>query len=89
MRAVRDIDLHQEIRALGGQPHGGAAEGLDEDDAALWEPASLDDNAPFYAWVAAETKVTRHIRHYLVNECGLPKQCVTSMGYWRLGKADS
>lgn len=89
MRAIRDIDLHQEIRALGGQSHGGATEGLDEDDAALWEPASLDDNAPFYAWVAAETKVTRHIRHYLVNECGLPKQCVTSMGYWRLGKADS
>jgi NADPH-dependent ferric siderophore reductase len=24
----------------------------------------------------------------LINECGLPKQYVTSMGYWRLGKAN-
>ncbi|MBD3896433.1 siderophore-interacting protein [Halomonas sp. ML-15] len=88
MRALRDIDLHQEIRALGGQQQAGAADTLDQDDAVLWEPATLDDNAPFYAWIAAETKVTRNIRRYLVNECGLPKQCVTSMGYWRQGKAD-
>lgn len=28
------------------------------------------------------------LRRYLVNECGLPKQYVTSMGYWRQGKAN-
>ncbi len=28
------------------------------------------------------------LRRYLLNECGLPKQYVTSMGYWRLGKAN-
>ncbi len=41
---------------------------------------------PIYAWIAAETKVARSIRRYLVNECGLPKRHVTSMGYWCEGK---
>lgn len=95
MRALRDIDLQQEIIALGGEPssaangnepgNSGKEPTLDE-NAPLWEPATLDDSAPFYAWIAAETKVAMGLRRYLVNECGLPKQYVTSMGYWRLGK---
>jgi NADPH-dependent ferric siderophore reductase len=97
MRALRDIDLQQEIVALGGHPstptNGSEDEprpddpGQDE-NAPLWEPATLDDSAPFYAWIAAETKVAMQLRRYLINECGLPKQYVTSMGYWRLGKAN-
>lgn len=89
MRAVRDIDLHKEIQALGGTPTTAISneDNVDE-DGPLWEPATLDDSAPFYAWVAAETKVAMQLRRYLVNECGLPKQYVTSMGYWRLGKAN-
>ncbi|SDO23645.1 siderophore-interacting protein [Vreelandella arcis] len=90
MRALRDIDLQQEIVALGGNPltaTKGSEDGSGEDEnAPLWEPATLDDSAPFYAWIAAETKVAMKLRRYLVNECGLPKQYVTSMGYWRLGK---
>ncbi|GAB2788588.1 siderophore-interacting protein [Halomonas shantousis] len=92
LRAVRDLDLQQEIRALGGQPgsaeNGESAEGAPEetaDDCLFWEAASAD-SAPFYAWIAAETKVARGIRRYLVNECGLPKRYVTSMGYWCEGK---
>jgi len=114
LRALRDIDLQQEIAALGGNPkatgkngdgdggsddersHGELSQdepsqdelGQDE-NAPLWESATLDDSAPFYAWIAAETKVAMKLRRYLVNECGLPKQYVTSMGYWRLGKASS
>ncbi len=101
MRALRDIDLQQEIVALGGNPStatNGSEEGssederghdeLDQDESApLWEPATLNDSAPFYAWIAAETKVAMKLRRYLINECGLPKQYVASMGYWRLGKA--
>lgn len=85
-RAVRDIDLNPEIHALGGQPDNTAT--LDEtaDDALFWEAATVEDSAPFYAWIAAETKVARGIRRYLVNECGLPKRYVTSMGYWCEGK---
>ncbi len=92
MRALRDIDLQQEIVALGGHPssvtNGRKDEQNEDENAPLWEPATLDDNAPFYAWIAAETKVAMKLRRYLVNECGLPKQYVTSMGYWRQGKAN-
>lgn len=92
MRALRDINLQQEIAALGGSPSAvanGSEDALNQDeDAPLWDPATLDDSAPFYAWIAAETKVAMKLRRYLVNECGLPKQYVTSMGYWRLGKAN-
>ncbi|TVP43833.1 MAG: siderophore-interacting protein [Halomonas sp.] len=89
MRAVRDIDLHKEIQALGGAPATATSNNeSDDEDGPLWEPATLDDSAPFYAWIAAETKVAMQLRRYLVNECGLPKQYVTSMGYWRQGKAN-
>lgn len=89
LKAVRDIDLQREIHALGGQPDKAASSDIEDSDAPFWEPAVVDDNAPFYAWIAAETKVAMQLRRYLVNECGLPKQYVTSMGYWRLGKANS
>jgi len=92
MRALRDIDLQQEIVALGGTPSsatkGSGDEQSEDENGPLWEPAALDDSAPFYAWIAAETKVAMKLRRYLVNECGLPKKYVTSMGYWRLGKAN-
>ncbi|WP_043529720.1 siderophore-interacting protein [Litchfieldella xinjiangensis] len=86
LRAVRDIDLRYEIVALGGKAE--SSETIDEPatDQAFWEAATVDDSAPFYAWVAAETKVALGIRRYLVNECGLPKRYVTSMGYWCEGK---
>ncbi|HDZ48091.1 hypothetical protein LCGC14_0025540 [marine sediment metagenome] len=92
-RALGDIDLQQEIIALGGKPSTAATDGSPEElsqdeNAPLWEPATLDDSAPFYAWIAAETKVAMKLRRYLVNECGLPKQYVTSMGYWRQGKTN-
>ncbi|CAN0591035.1 unnamed protein product, partial [Ectocarpus sp. 12 AP-2014] len=93
MRALGDIDLQQEIIALGGKPSTATKddnqnERSENEEGPLWEPATLDDNAPFYAWIAAETKVAMKLRRYLVNECGLPKQYVTSMGYWRQGKAN-
>ncbi len=93
IRALRDINLHKEIQALGGTPANTTTSATtndesDDEDGPLWEPATLDDSAPFYAWIAAETKVAMRLRRYLVNERGLPKQYVTSMGYWRQGKAN-
>lgn len=94
MRALRDIDLQKEALTLGGQPSTTTANDDCEDEqsadeqAPLWEPATFDNSAPFYAWIAAETKVAMKLRRYLVNECGLPKQYVTSMGYWHFGKAN-
>ncbi|QOR39976.1 siderophore-interacting protein [Billgrantia diversa] len=85
LRAVRDIDLRAEVAHLGGKPE--VVEAHDEPgDELLWEAATADDGAPFYAWIAAESKVALGIRRYLVNECGLPKRYVSSMGYWREGK---
>ncbi|WP_111413580.1 siderophore-interacting protein [Billgrantia lactosivorans] len=86
LRAVRDVDLRAEIARLADTSD--HAEGQDEpaDDELLWEAAATDDGAPFYAWIAAESKVALGIRRYLVNECGLPRRCVSSMGYWREGK---
>ncbi|WP_417421499.1 siderophore-interacting protein [Halomonas sp.] len=89
LRAVRDVDLEQEIQALGGKPNKAFGGDIEDSEEPFWEPATIDDSAPFYAWIAAETKVARQLRRYLVNECGLPKQYVTSMGYWRIGKENS
>ncbi|MDN7131146.1 siderophore-interacting protein [Halomonas sp. MC140] len=94
MRALHDIDLHQEIVALGGMPCTATAtdsrvdERSEDEDEPLWEPAVVDNSAPLYVWIAAETKVAMRLRRYLINERGLPKKYVTSMGYWRLGKAN-
>ncbi|MCE8017690.1 siderophore-interacting protein [Halomonas sp. MCCC 1A17488] len=86
LRAVRDVDLRAEIARLADTTDN--IEGQDEpaEDELLWEAAATDDGAPFYAWIAAESKVALGIRRYLVNECGLPRRYVSSMGYWREGK---
>ncbi|MGQ4879345.1 siderophore-interacting protein [Billgrantia sp. LNSP4103-1] len=90
LRAIRDVDLRSEVEHLGGRPGGDEAGACAQDepgdDQLLWEAAEANDGAPFYAWIAAESKVALGIRRYLVNECGLPKRYVSSMGYWREGK---
>lgn len=40
----------------------------------------------FYAWVAAESAAVLAIRRFLVQDCGIDKQCLNFMGYWRKGK---
>ncbi|WP_129141767.1 siderophore-interacting protein [Modicisalibacter coralii] len=84
--AVRELDLAREIATLGGQPAGTDGDEETRGEGLFWEAATVDDSAPFYAWIAAETKVARSVRRYLVNECGLPKRYITSMGYWCKGK---
>jgi len=38
-----------------------------------------------FAWAAAESKVARAIRHYLLTERGLDKHWIKAAGYWQRG----
>ncbi|SOC48268.1 NADPH-dependent ferric siderophore reductase [Rhizobium subbaraonis] len=40
-----------------------------------------------YVWVAGEAKATTAIRRLLAEERGMPKDFVTAIGYWILGKS--
>lgn len=86
IQAVKSLDLSQEIRELQSSSDDGVDSQDDADDRLFWVLGAPDDGAPFYAWIAAESKVARSIRQYLVKDCGLPKAYVSSMGYWREGK---
>lgn len=89
LEALRQITLPTGIAAPAALEAPGDIDDHDSGDAPFWEPADTDDSAPFYAWIAAETKVAMRLRRYLVKERGLPKRYVASMGYWRLGKAST
>ncbi|OFI39947.1 hypothetical protein BIU82_02595 [Arthrobacter sp. SW1] len=47
-------------------------------------PETPDETgASFYAWVAGESGMVAGIRRYLVRECGLNREQVAFMGYWK------
>ncbi|MFH0024748.1 siderophore-interacting protein [Pseudomonas fluorescens] len=52
----------------------------------LWEIA---DNAAdgFYGWIAGESAAVMSLRRYLIKDCGLPRESLNLMGYWRHNKA--
>ena len=68
-----------------GRSGGVKLEDVDIDTRILWEQASTRDSA-FYAWVAGESATVMDIRRYLIKERGLPRDCLTLMGYWRAGR---
>lgn len=39
--------------------------------------------APFYAWIAGESTMVTGLRRYLVRECGIHREQVAFMGYWK------
>lgn len=41
--------------------------------------------APFYAWIAGESTLVTGLRRYLVHECGIHREQVAFMGYWKKG----
>ncbi|MFK0314409.1 siderophore-interacting protein [Pseudomonas sp. NPDC090233] len=51
----------------------------------LWDRSSTHHSA-FYAWVAGESTAVMDIRRYMIKERGLPRDCLTLMGYWRAGR---
>ncbi|NUP75157.1 MAG: siderophore-interacting protein, partial [Sinomonas sp.] len=44
---------------------------------------------PFYAWIAGESGVVKELRRYLVRECGIDREQVAFMGYWKQGVAQA
>lgn len=44
-------------------------------------------DAPFYAWIAGESTLVTSLRRYLVRECGIDREQVAFMGYWKQGTA--
>ena len=61
---------------------------VDVDRELLWEsPAEPPDEA-FYAWLAGEAGVIKHLRRLLVRGHGVDRSRVAFMGYWRLGRAE-
>ena len=82
--------------ALGWRPGDGdpqrglVAEVSDPDgwDELAWEVPSPEGGDGIRAWVAGEASAVRTIRRHLVGPCGLDREHVAFMGYWRLGRAE-
>lgn len=83
--AVRQLDLIERPTALDRSQ----VDTVDIDLELLWEVATNSAGSnDFYAWVAGEAGAVKAIRRYLVRECGIDRQCVTFMGYWRQGRSE-
>ena len=41
------------------------------------------NGAPFYAWIAGESTMVTSLRRYLIRECGIHREQVAFMGYWK------
>ncbi|HEY8332598.1 MAG TPA: siderophore-interacting protein [Tardiphaga sp.] len=62
------------------------------DDAELLHAALADHPLPGgdgFVWIAAEASVARHLRRYLIEERGHPRQWIKAAGYWKRGHADA
>lgn len=70
-------------------------EEVDVDEGLLWEVpvdehgAPLRASAALYAWLAGEAGVIRTLRRHLVAQCGVDRQAVAFMGYWRQGRSEA
>ncbi|ROR55858.1 NADPH-dependent ferric siderophore reductase [Luteococcus japonicus] len=58
-------------------------------DAQVWHEAEPDATTQHYAWLAGESSAITRIRRHLVQNRGCPRQCISFMGYWRAGRAES
>jgi NADPH-dependent ferric siderophore reductase len=52
----------------------------------LWEIADTATEG-FYGWIAGESAAVMSLRRYLIKECGMPRESLNLMGYWRHNKA--
>lgn len=67
------------------QPAAGQAVELAEvdiDKDILWEVAETASEG-FYGWIAGESAAVMSLRRYLIKECGIPREALNLMGYWR------
>lgn len=51
----------------------------------LWDRAASED-IRFHGWVAAESRSVKHLRRYLIGECGLSQDTISFMAYWSRGR---
>ncbi|QHF50005.1 MULTISPECIES: siderophore-interacting protein [unclassified Pseudomonas] len=61
---------------------------VDIDKEILWEIAETASEG-FYGWIAGESAAVMSLRRYLIKECGIARQSLNLMGYWRYNKAGS
>jgi NADPH-dependent ferric siderophore reductase len=65
--------------------------GEQTDDGALLRQALtkswLTPEGEGYVWIAAEAKVARHLRDYMLIDRGQPKNWLKASGYWARGQA--
>ncbi len=61
---------------------------VDIDKEILWEIADTASEG-FYGWIAGESAAVMSLRRYLIKECGIPRESLNLMGYWRYNKAGS
>ncbi|KJZ60383.1 siderophore-interacting protein [Pseudomonas fluorescens] len=58
---------------------------VDVDEDMLWETSEAAGDG-FYGWIAGETVAVMSLRKYLIKECGIAKESLNLMGYWRYNK---
>ncbi|MFJ4546099.1 siderophore-interacting protein [Pseudomonas sp. NPDC088885] len=61
---------------------------VDIDKEILWEIAETAAEG-FYGWIAGESAAVMSLRRYLIKDCGIPRESLNLMGYWRYNKAGS
>lgn len=81
LRAVRELAWLPRLEETQGAP----LEEVNVDEDILWEQAS-SEGGDFHAWIAGESATVMEIRRYLIKERGLNRECLSLMGYWRVGR---
>jgi NADPH-dependent ferric siderophore reductase len=61
---------------------------VDIDKEILWEIAETAAEG-FYGWIAGESAAVMSLRRYLIKDCGIPRESLNLMGYWRYNKVGS
>jgi NADPH-dependent ferric siderophore reductase len=61
---------------------------VDIDKEILWEIANTAPEG-FYGWIAGESAAVMRLRKHLIKACGIPRESLNLMGYWRYNKAGS
>ncbi|GAB4098393.1 siderophore-interacting protein [Sinomonas halotolerans] len=75
-----DTPQYRELFGAGADTAGLDAAGTDGADA-----LPLRGVLPFYAWIAGESSMVKGLRRYLVRDCGINRDQVAFMGYWKQG----
>lgn len=86
----RPSSAEHRARDDGRDGHGAAAgsAGGQRWDEFAWDVPAAGETGAIRAWIAGEAAAVRAIRRHLVGACGLHRNEVAFMGYWRLGRSE-